>query len=231
MRSPVDPDALPLDPHFAAERGSAVAPARLTAAALRARFAQSARWQTEQDSDGRLFRPVQPLRPAAVLIGLKLREHSAADAALDVILTVRSARLNDHAGQISFPGGRAEPGDAGAVQTALREAREEIGLDPARTEVLGTLPAYTTISSYQVTPVVALVQPGTPLTADPLEVDETFDVPLAFLMDGANHQRRIVLQEPAPRYLYAMEYFGRRRYLIWGATAAMLRNFYRFLAA
>ena len=88
-----------------------------------------------------------------------------------------------------------------------------------------------TVSSYLVTPVVALIAPGAPLQADPEEVDETFAVPFAFLMDGANHQRRLVLQEDKPRALYAIEYHGQRRYLIWGATAAMLRNFYRFLLA
>lgn len=227
MRSPVDPDALPLDPAFDASRWPAVPPALLTAAGLRAHFGRPSHWRTEQDSDGRLFEPVLPLRAAAVLIGL----HERADGTLQVIFTVRAANLNDHAGQISFPGGRSEPADGGPVGTALREAREEVELDPGRVEILGTLPPYVTISSYQVTPVVGLVRPGEPLRADPREVEEFFEVPLGFLMDGANHQRRVVLQDPAPRFLYSMEYHGARRYLIWGATAAILRNFYRFLLA
>jgi 8-oxo-dGTP pyrophosphatase MutT (NUDIX family) len=226
MRTPVDPDKLPLDPDFDALRGPAVAAARLTAAGLRQRFGADLPWQAEQSFDGRLFAPEKPLRAAAVLIGIVERA-----AGLHVVFTVRSSQLNDHAGQISFPGGRIETADADPVEAALREAREEIGLDHRLVEVLGTLPCYLTISGYQVSPVVGLIDAGARLRADPLEVEEFFEVPLAFLMDGANHQRRIVIQEPKPRFLYAMEFHGRRRYLIWGATAAMLRNFYRFLLA
>jgi len=223
----VDPELLPPDPDFDARRGPAVPARLLTPAALRARFAAAgSSWQLEQESDGGLFRPERPLRPAAVLIGLV--QHAEG---LRMLFTVRSERLQDHAGQISFPGGRLEAGDADSTAGALREAREEIGLDPRHVEVLGTLPAYTTISGYEVTPVVALIEADVPLQDDPLEVEETFEVPLAFLMDGANHQRRLVVQPGVRRTVYAMEYVGRRRYLIWGATAAMLRNFYRFLAA
>ena len=95
----------------------------------------------------------------------------------------------------------------------------------------GTLPPYRTVSSFLVTPVVALIGATARLQADPEEVDEAFEVPLAFLMDSAHHQRRLVTNEARPRALYALEYRGERRYLIWGATAAMLRNFYRFLGA
>jgi 8-oxo-dGTP pyrophosphatase MutT (NUDIX family) len=226
MISPVDPETLPQDPAFESERGPAVAAERLTPRGLRERFLEDRQWQPEQTSDGRVFVPGRTLRPAGVLIGL--HEH---DGALHVLFTVRAARLHDHAGQISFPGGRVEDDDRDPVAAALREAHEEIGLDRGRVEVLGTLPVYRTVSSYLVTPVVALIGPGAALQADPEEVDETFEVPLSFLMDGANHQRRLVLQEDKPRALYAMEYHGGRRYLIWGATAAMLRNFYRFLLA
>ena len=226
MISPVDPETLPHDPSFAAQRGPAVSADRLTALGLRERFAQDRAWEPEQTTDGRVFVPGRTVRPAGVLIGLHERAGH-----LQVLLTVRAARLHDHAGQISFPGGRVEADDRDPVAAALREAQEEIGLDRSRVEVLGTLPLYRTVSSYLVTPVVALIGPGEPLRADPTEVDETFEVPLSFLMDGANHQRRLVLQEDRPRALYAMEYHGARRYLIWGATAAMLRNFYRFLLA
>jgi len=224
MISPVDPEALPRDPSFAG--GPAVASGIVTAAGLRERFGAQRPWEPEQTTDGRVFVPGRALRPAGVLIGLLDR-----CGELHVVFTVRAARLHDHAGQISFPGGRVEAGDRDPVDAALREAQEEIGLDRGRVEVLGTLPVYRTISSYLVTPVVALIAPGSALRADPDEVDETFEVPLAYLMDGANHQRRLVLQEDRPRALYAMEYHGRQRYLIWGATAAMLRNFYRFLLA
>jgi 8-oxo-dGTP pyrophosphatase MutT (NUDIX family) len=226
MRTPIDPEILPFDPEFESQRGPAVAPDELTPEALRRRFRRPPSWQLEQSFDGRLFRPDRPLRPAAVLIGLIERS-----GGLHVLLTVRSARLNDHAGQISFPGGRVEDTDAGPIEAALREAREEVRLDPDRVDVLGTLPVYVTISGYQVTPVVGVVRPGAELQSDPLEVDEFFDVPLSFLMDAANHQRRVVVQEERRRCVYSVEYHGRRRYLIWGATAAMLRNFYRFLSA
>ncbi|SPJ17545.1 putative NUDIX hydrolase [Burkholderiales bacterium] len=226
MRTMIVPEALPLDPEFDSERGPAIEAARLMPEALRGRFLRPPVWQAEQSSDGSLFQPERPLRPAAVLIPLIAR----ADG-LHVLFTVRAADLPDHAGQISFPGGRVEPGDASAVDTALREAREEIELDQRRVEVLGTLPPYRTISGFQVTPVVGLIGPGADLRADPVEVEELFEVPLSFLMDGANHQRRLVIQENNRRGVYAMEYFGRRRYMIWGTTAAMLRNLYRFLLA
>lgn len=227
MRAPIVPELLPLDPGFDAVRGPPVPAERLSAAALRARFAEPPRgWDVEQSSDGRIFVPLDPVRPAAVLIGLV--DH---DEGLRVLFTVRSARLHHHAGQISFPGGGADPRDRDAVDTALREASEEIGLERDRVEVLGTLPQYLTVSSFRVTPVVGLVARDAALRADPFEVDEFFDVPLAYLMDSAHHQRRVVVHEPTQRYLYAIEYRGARDYFIWGATAAMLRNFYRFLLA
>lgn len=226
MRTPIDPDTLPLDPEFESERGPAIDAARLTPQALRERFLQPPAWRAEQGGDGDLFAPEQPLRPAAVLIALLERGDS-----LRVLFTVRSSRLQDHAGQISFPGGRLEPGDASAVAAALREAQEEICLQQSLVEVLGTLPPYLTISGYRVIPVVGLIASGAVLQADPLEVEEFFEVPLPFLMNGAHHQRRVVLQGERRRCVYSMEYFGRRRYLIWGATAAMLRNLYRFLLA
>ena len=226
MVTKIDPEALPPDPDFAARRGPAVAAECLTHEALQARFAQHPAWQVEQNNDGGLFRPEQPLRPAAVLIGMIDRADGP-----QVLFTVRSERLSDHAGQISFPGGRVEPFDAGPIEAALREAQEEIDLDRSLVQVLGTLPTYTTISGYQVTPVVGWIDPGLVLRADPLEVEEFFEVPLAFLMNGANHRRHLVIQGEHRRTVYSMEYFGRRRYLIWGATAAMLRNFYRFVVA
>jgi len=224
MRTPIDPDTLPLDPQFELERGPAIDAEQLTPRALRARFSQTRSWQAEQSSDGLLIEADRPLRPAAVLVALLERP-----GGLQVLFTVRSSRLQDHAGQISFPGGRLESDDANAIDAALREAREEIELDHRFVEVLGTLPPYSTISGYRVVPVVALIAPGAKLRADPLEVEEFFEVPLSFLMNGANHQRRVVAQQSDRRFVYSMEYFGRRRYLIWGATAAMLRNLYRFL--
>jgi len=224
MRPSIDPDSLALDPQFELERGPAIDASRLTPEALRKRFLQPRSWHADQAGDALSIEPDRPLRPAAVLIALI--EHAGG---LQVLFTVRSSHLQDHAGQISFPGGRVEAGDANAIAAALREAHEEIELDQSLVEVLGTLPTYTTISGYRVVPVVGLIAPGAQLRADPLEVEEFFEVPLSYLMDGANHQRRVVVQQSRARFVYAMEYFGRRRYLIWGATAAMLRNLYRFL--
>jgi 8-oxo-dGTP pyrophosphatase MutT (NUDIX family) len=231
MPTRIDPEALAPDPDFDSIRGPAIDPALLTGERLRARFADAAAlagqpsW-IEQGGDGSLFFPGRALRPAAVLIGVVQREQGA-----QLLLTRRSARLADHAGQISFPGGRIEPADGGPVGAALREAHEEIGLDPRWVDVLGILPPYRTISGFEVTPVVAAVDARAAFRADPLEVEECFEVPLAFLMDSANHQRLVVEQGGQRRTVYAMEYKAQRRYFIWGATAAMLRNLYRFLLA
>ncbi|HEX7157232.1 MAG TPA: CoA pyrophosphatase [Burkholderiaceae bacterium] len=238
-RVPLDPESLPLDPGFAdpLARGPAIAPERLSPESLRKRFSAIGGWTPEIATDDRALSTV-PARPAAVLVPLMLRE-----GGLQVLLTRRTQHLHDHAGQISFPGGRIEAGDAGPVQAALREANEEIGLEPERVEVLGTMPEYVTVTRYAVTPVVGLVSPPPSLRPDPFEVDETFEVPLSFLMDPANHQRRLRPDSPASatggdlrRWLYSMPYrppgaVSAQPYLIWGATAAMLRNLYRFLEA
>jgi 8-oxo-dGTP pyrophosphatase MutT (NUDIX family) len=156
---------------------------------------------------------------------------------LHVLLTRRTDHLRDHAGQISFPGGRAEPDDFDAVATALRETEEEVGLDRIHIEVIGELPKYTTITSYVVTPVVALVQPDFMLTLDEFEVAEAFEVPLQFLMTPAHHRRHAMALAGESRQFLSMPWQGSnahgqpQQYFIWGATAAMLRNLYRFLSA
>lgn len=210
------------------EHLAAVDPARLTAAALRSRFARLEGWQPELAGDGGRFRSSRSEPSAAsVLVPLVQR----ADA-LHVLLTQRSEHLRDHAGQISFPGGRAEPGDADAVATALRETEEEIGLARSHLEVIGQLPLYATVTGYHVTPVVALVQPPFTLTLDRSEVDEAFEVPLPFLMTPAHHRRHVFHFEGGQRQFLSMPWLGTgREYFIWGATAAMLRNLYRLLAA
>ena len=173
----------------------------------------------------------RPLRPAAVLVPLVQRP-----TGLQVLLTQRTAHLHDHAGQVSFPGGRTDPQDRDAVATALREAQEEVGLDPALVEVIGALPVYTTVTRYQVTPVVALVAPTLTLRLDPFEVAEAFEVPLAFLMDPAHHRRHLVEVAPGvTRQFLSMPWSpdpaaAPERFFIWGATAAMLRNLYHLLA-
>ena len=164
---------------------------------------------------------------AAVLIALVERE-----GGLSMLLTQRTAHLTDHAGQISFPGGRAEQVDASPVETALREAEEEIGLARRHVDVLGSLPDYVTGTGYRVTPVVALVDPGHQLALNPDEVADAFEVPLAFLMNPAHHRRHALEWQGTQRQWFSMPYMdGRNERFVWGATAAMLRNLYRFLAA
>ena len=229
-RPPIlNPQAVPVlgtDAHL-----PAVPAERLRADALRLRFATPPHWQPEIPGDGRLLADRAPAH-ASVLVPLVAR-----DAGLTVLLTRRTDHLRDHAGQISFPGGRAETHDDDAVATALRETEEEVGLPRSHVDVIGSLPVYTTVTGFIVTPVVALVQPGFALTIDEFEVAEAFEVPLAFLMDPAHHQRHVFEFEGAQRRFLSMPWTGlgadgdRRQYFIWGATAAMLRNLYSFLAA
>ena len=222
-----DPQQLPVigvDGHLSPVHADA-----LTVAALRRRFLAPPAWQPEISVERR-FIERQPAH-ASVLIALVLRD------ALSVLLTQRTDHLTSHPGQISFPGGRAEADDADAVATALREAHEEIGLEAGYVDVLGTLPTYTTGTGFIVTPVVGLVRPGFTLRADPFEVAEMFEVPLAFLMNPGHHRRHEVEVGGVRREFLSMPFEGAddagspRRYFIWGATAAMLRNLYRFLIA
>ncbi len=222
-----DPEAVPVDPAFAdpAVRGLAIPTERLTPTAVRARFAQPLVWQPDVQADLRLQNPAAAPKPAAVLIPLVARE-----GGLHVLLTQRTGHLNDHAGQISFPGGRIEPHDVDPIAAALRESSEEIGLDPGAVDVVGTLPHYLTATHYQVTPVVGLIERLPSLTLDAFEVAEAFEVPLEFLMNPAHHELRATQWQGQRRAFYAMPYLSARRYFIWGATAAMLRNLYRFLS-
>jgi len=204
--------------------------AMLAVAALRSRFSRASDWQPEFLGDGMAVAG-RPAAEAAVLVPLVVR-----DDGLHVLLTRRTEHLRDHAGQISFPGGRSEPEDADAAATALREAEEEVGLPRAQVDVLGQLPPYVTVTGFVVTPVVALVQPPTLLAVDSFEVAEAFEVPLQFLMTPAHHQRHVFSFEGGERQFLSMPWVTagsdgtRREYFIWGATAAMLRNLYRYLA-
>lgn len=162
---------------------------------------------------------------ASVLVPLVMR-----DSGLTVLLTERTTQLSNHSGQIAFPGGKADPGDTDAVDTALREAEEEVGLERGFVQVLGSLPIYTTGSAFLVTPVVALVQPSHIVTVNPFEVADVFEVPLSFLMDPANHRRHSVEWAGSQRDWLSMPYVdATAERFIWGATAGMLRNLYRFL--
>ena len=222
-----DPESLPVlgvDDHL-----PAVSSVNFSAGAMRERFASPPAWQPEIKAE-RSFIERAPAH-ASVLVPLVLRDQ------MTVLFTQRTDHLNDHAGQISFPGGRAEPEDVDAVATALREAHEEIGLEAFEVEVLGSLPTYTTGTGFIVTPVVGLVATKAALRPDPMEVADVFEVPLSWLMNPANHQRHSVDVAGAKREFLSIPWPGidasgaPRRYFIWGATAAMLRNLYRFLAA
>ena len=221
-----DPELLPVE-SLAGE--TPVQAEQLTVDALRERFKNPPEWMPETMEE-QLLRISNGINgklptPASVLLPLVVR-----DEGLTLMFTQRTAHLTDHAGQVSFPGGRAESYDASPIETALRETDEEVGLDRRHIEVLGTLPEYLTGTGYRVTPVVALVHPPFAVHPDPGEVAEIFEVPLAFLMDGLNHQRRSA-EFPngrGRRTFYAMPY---DRFFIWGATAGMLRNLFHFLRA
>jgi 8-oxo-dGTP pyrophosphatase MutT (NUDIX family) len=160
--------------------------------------------------------PAERIRRAAVLVPLITREGGTT-----ILFTQRTAHLAAHAGQISFPGGAVEPGDADERTTALRETQEEVGIRPEQVDLLGRLDPYLTRTGYRVTPFVGLVQHPVAIEADPYEVADVFEVPLDFLIDPANLQRHSRELYGKPRYFYAIPYGDR---YIWGATAGMLVN-------
>ncbi|RFO96841.1 CoA pyrophosphatase [Rhodoferax lacus] len=215
-----DPKAVPVqavDRHL-----PKVSAASLTPQAIAARFARQHAWEPELRQEAKFMD--RPPAHASVLIPLVQRER------LTVLLTLRPTHMSSHSGQIAFPGGKADPEDQDAVATALREAEEEVGLQPGFVQVMGSLPVYTTGSAFIVTPVVALVRPGFQLQANADEVDEVFEVPLDFLMDPAHHRHHVVDFAGGQRNWLSMPYQdGSTERFIWGATAGMLRNFYRFL--
>ena len=164
----------------------------------------------------------QELTAASVLMPIVARAGE-----LTMLFTRRTERLRSHSGQISFPGGRAEPHDASPEATALRETHEEIGLEPERVELIGRLSEYRTRTGYRITPVVGVLAPPFELRPDAHEVEEVFEVPLAFLLDPRNHQRHSRLFQGETRSFFVIPY---RDYYIWGATAGMLVNLHRQLA-
>lgn len=198
---------------------------RLAVQWLRDRFTSPPLWVPENtDEIGFLQQQSNAnARHASVLLPLVLREER-----LQLLLTRRASHMHTHANQISFPGGRQEPTDASAVETALREAQEEIGLHPRHVEIIGLLPEYWTNSGYRITPVVGVVQPPVALQPNPEEVEEIFEVPLDFLMNGMNHQRRTAYFPNGSRTFYAMHF---DRFFIWGVTATILRNLFHLLRA
>jgi len=160
--------------------------------------------------------PERALIPAAVLIPLVAHAEG-----LSILLTMRTAHLADHAGQIAFPGGRIEPGDVNESAAALREAQEEVGLDPALVRILGRLDTYVTRTGFRVEPIIGLLQPPLSLRADPHEVAEIFEVSLDFAIDPANRRRDSRVFAGAERFYWAIPWQNR---YIWGATAGMLVN-------
>ena len=217
-----DPQQVPVfqvDTHL-----DAVPALQLTPAALQARFAHPPQWTPELVRE-RKFMDRAPAQ-AAVLLGIVMRDEPT------VLLTQRPSHMSTHAGQIAFAGGKCDEGDADVAATALREAHEEVGLEAHHVQVLGTLPEYVTGSAFYVTPVVALISPVMTLQLNTHEVADAFEVPLAFLMNPAHHRWHRYAFEGVTREWLSMPYQdGEEMRFVWGATAGMLRNFYRFLSA
>lgn len=217
-----DPRAVPVigvDSHL-----PAVPPEALTPAALRERFAHPPHWEPEVWAE-RKFAERQPAR-ASVLVPVVMRERPM------VLLTERTTHLSTHSGQVAFPGGKRDDTDIDDMDTALREAHEEIGLARELAEVIGQMPTYTTGTQFIITPVIALVRPDYELVINEYEVADAFEVPLDFLMNPAHHRRHALEWAGARREWFSMPYMdGTTERFVWGATAAMLRNFYRFLIA
>jgi 8-oxo-dGTP pyrophosphatase MutT (NUDIX family) len=209
------------------ERAAAGTAHRDWANVIRARLAGTVPRHAHEDwlipglfepGDRRRLLPREPV-PAAVLIALVERPD------LTVLFTQRATQLRNHAGQISFPGGRIEPSDRSPAAAATREAREEIGLDERFISVIGYLPDHVVISGFRITPVVAFVQPGFELALASQEVEDTFEVPLGYLFDPANHRLRRRASVAGDEVEFREIPFGER--IIWGATAGMLHTLYR----
>jgi len=230
ITTPLNFDAQAIPIHEVCTDQPKVIARHLEPSSLKHRFQNPPVWQPEITDENRHViaadiiskrQAAGKVTRAAVLIPLLLKSDG-----LSVLLTQRTEHLHDHAGQISFPGGRMDPSDFDPNHTALRESEEEIGLNPQGVEIIGHLPQYLTVSGYSVTPVVGLVKPQAEYALDAFEVADVFEVPLHFLMDPANHQVRVWESDQGRRRFYSMPYENR---FIWGATAGMLRNLYHLL--
>jgi 8-oxo-dGTP pyrophosphatase MutT (NUDIX family) len=222
----------------------ALPPAALHAESLRGVFKNPPVWTPEVKREPSLGQRAP--QAAAVLVPIVMRGEQGNEPHL--LLTQRTQHLSSHAGQIAFPGGKVDPNDQSVEHAALREAEEEVGLTSEHVEVLGQLPSYITGTSFHITPVVALVSPNHTLQTNAYEVEFAFEVPLSFLMDPANHRIHQWENNGVQRQWYSMPYRPattklshgsndssdsnpETEYFIWGATAGMIRNFYRFLLA
>lgn len=177
--------------------------------------------RSDRDLNPNWAAPEQVFRDAAVLAPIIMRPEG-----WTMLFTQRAAELSSHAGQVSFPGGRIDAGDAGPLEAALRETEEEIGLASSFVTPLGGFEPYETGTGFRIAPIVALVRPGFSLSPDPREVAEVFETPLSFLMDPANHERREALWQGMTRSYYAISHNDR---LIWGVTAGMVRTLWERL--
>lgn len=219
-----DPKAQPVVPGATLP---SLPPASLTLAHIREAFSRPAAWEVEP-LFAQAFAPERAAhadaRRAAVLMPLVQRVDG-----LRVLFTRRSEHLHHHAGQVSFPGGCIEPGDADPVAAALRETGEEIGVDASFVRILGIQPTLLTTTGFLMTPVVAELKAGFHVRAQHTEVAEVFEVPLTVLMDPSRYElRHLQTQWGHGRYFYAIPW---ESHFIWGATAILMRNFYHFLAA
>ena len=213
----------------------ALSPEYLVADRLKAVFKNPPEWSPEVKREPALGQ--RPAKAAAVLIPIVLRGDQGSEP--HILLTQRTMHLSSHAGQIAFPGGKVDAEDASVEAAALREAQEEVGLAPQFVEILGTLPEYITGTAFHITPVVGLVSPQHEVTPNADEVEAVFEVPLAFLMNPANHRLHAWERDGVSRQWYSMPYDETSALptqppterFIWGATAGMIRNFYRFLLA
>jgi 8-oxo-dGTP pyrophosphatase MutT (NUDIX family) len=222
----------------------ALPPAALHVESLRGVFKNPPVWTPEVKREPSLGQRAP--QAAAVLVPIVMRGEQGNEPHL--LLTQRTQHLSSHAGQIAFPGGKVDPNDQSVEHAALREAEEEVGLSSEHVEVLGQLPSYITGTSFHITPVVALVSPNHTLQTNAYEVEFAFEVPLSFLMDPANHRLHQWENNGVQRQWYSMPYRPatsklsngsnasnasnpETEYFIWGATAGMIRNFYRFLLA
>lgn len=230
-----NPRHIPICAHSTAaiHQQTAIAPDALSLTALRWRFGQPFfqcnLWQPKRLHES--SNTQQPLRLASVLIAL---QNCPNTQQLQVLLTQRSLQLPVYAGQIAFPGGKADDTDCNAIHTALREAQEEVGIQADAVQVLGCLPSYATGTGFLITPVVAALAPNAHAIINSSEVDDVFYVPLPFLMNPKNYQQHQhhdangVLQQ-----WYATAYVDKnsqKERFIWGVTAAIVRDFYQFLA-